>query len=469
MPQAVAKPSAEEVRNQIRERAAIIRTLAGKFSADGNKWIRSEDREAFQKASDEHQALSVELRARSVNEGNPLPGQEDTRFLRQREESEQVENETRDFDIALAAWIRNAHGMQLAEEELLACHRAKISPFGNAFEIRLAERRPTLGRQIRFSDDRHESAAQYREQLARENGESRALSSFGFTGGGAIVDSGFVNRLERTMKAFGPMIRTSEVMITKDGTETSWPTLNDVDNEGVQIGESEQVENDDLDFSAYKFRSYKFTSKMLKVPHELIRDTPLNLARIISDALGERLGRIVNRRATSGDGNATLSGIVGGSSAGKTTSSGTAITFEELMELQASVDPAYREQPGVGWMMNSDVASYIMRIKDGEGRFVWTDPSKGILAGAQGMLLGAPVHMNSMMDGTLATGNKTALFGDLAAYKLRIVNSIRLRTLTERYADTDQTGFIAWIECDGCLLNPSGTAALNPVRHLVQG
>lgn len=480
MPQAVAKPSVEELRNQIREQANRIRTLAAKFSGDGNKWLQTEDRVAFQEASNRWDALNIELQvrntelqSRSVNEGNPLPGQEDTIFQHRRDEDR--EDEARDFDMALAAWMRNAHGMQVPQAELEACTRARVSPFGSAFEIRLANRRPTLGREIRFSDDAHEQGMQdgrlshaQRQEIIREM-HSRGQATYTGPRGAVLTQNTFMPRLERTMKAFGPMMRTSEIMITQDGSEMSWPALNDVDNEGVQIGEEEQIEDGDMEFSAYTFRSYKFASKVIKVSHELIRDSYVELARIISEALGERLGRIVNRRATIGEGGSTLSGIVPGSSAGKTTGAGNAITFEELMELQASVDPAYREQPGLGWMMHSDVASYIMRVKDGEGRFIWTDPSKGILAGAQGMLLGAPVHLNSTMDNTLATGNRTALYGDLSAYKLRIVDRIRLRTLTERYADTDQVGFIALIEADGCLLNPSGTAALNPVRHLVQG
>jgi hypothetical protein len=65
---------------------------------------------------------------------------------------------------------------------------------------------------------------------------------------------------------------------------------------------------------------------------------------------------------------------------------------------------------------------------------------------------------------TIATTNKTMLFGMLSKYKVRQVSQLRLRRLVERYADTDQEGFVAFQRADGVLLD----AGVAPVKRLTQ-
>jgi HK97 family phage major capsid protein len=71
---------------------------------------------------------------------------------------------------------------------------------------------------------------------------------------------------------------------------------------------------------------------------------------------------------------------------------------------------------------------------------------------------------NNDMASTLVAANKTVLFGDFSKYIVRRVRSIRLRRLVERYADTDQEGFVAFVRADGGLLD----AGTHPVKYLIQ-
>jgi HK97 family phage major capsid protein len=66
--------------------------------------------------------------------------------------------------------------------------------------------------------------------------------------------------------------------------------------------------------------------------------------------------------------------------------------------------------------------------------------------------------------GLPATATKSLLFGVLPRYKVRRVRDVRMYRLTERYRDTDQDGFVAFMRLDGKLLN-AGTC---PVKHLLQ-
>jgi hypothetical protein len=67
------------------------------------------------------------------------------------------------------------------------------------------------------------------------------------------------------------------------------------------------------------------------------------------------------------------------------------------------------------------------------------------------------------MDSTVASGKKSLLFGQLSRYKIRSVGEMRMYRLEERYRDTDQDGFVAFIREDGNLL----TAGTAPVKYLL--
>ncbi|MEX0653699.1 MAG: phage major capsid protein [Phycisphaeraceae bacterium] len=349
-----------------------------------------------------------------------------------------------DADRALAGWVRNASGVPVRQDEAEAAQRMNAHLGGNAFEVRLATCRPTPGNKLSFTP-------------------RNALSTDELASGGATVPEGFLPRLEVAMKATAPMLQVAEVMVTEDGRAMPWPTLDDVDNEGVQLGQAAESEEQDLSFGRRMLWSYKLSSKIVKASHELLRDSALDLSGEIGSALGQRLGRALNRKGTTGTGASEAVGIVEGSTTGVTASSATAIDFDELIRLQASIDPAYRDADN-GWMMHSDVAAKVRQLKDGNGRYLWEDSQQ---AGQPPRLLGEPVYINQMMASTVESGAVSVLYGKLSMYKIRLVGAVRFRQLVERYAEFDVNGFISFLEHDAFLMKPSSTDALCPVRHIV--
>ena len=95
------------------------------------------------------------------------------------------------------------------------------------------------------------------------------------------------------------------------------------------------------------------------------------MEQLIGDLLGERLGRRANLELTTGDGTGDPNGIVTASSAGKVAASTSAITWDEIIELEHSVDPAYRMGPKVCYMFNDNVLRDVRKLKDGDGNYLW--------------------------------------------------------------------------------------------------
>jgi HK97 family phage major capsid protein len=112
------------------------------------------------------------------------------------------------------------------------------------------------------------------------------------------------------------------------------------------------------------------------------------------------------------------------------------------------------------------VLAYLSKLKDGNGKPIWDNSNQGVL-GANSLTIAGrqyPFTINQSMASAVATGNKTVLFGDFSKYKIRDVASVRLRRLVERYADSDQEGFVAFARADGNLLD----AGTHPVASLAQ-
>ncbi|MGG7565992.1 phage major capsid protein [Rhodovulum sp. DZ06] len=65
-----------------------------------------------------------------------------------------------------------------------------------------------------------------------------------------------------------------------------------------------------------------------------------------------------------------------------------AVTPDELVDLIYKVRAPYRQGAGVAWMMNSATVSKIRKLKDADGRFIWSD---SLTEGQPARLLGYPV------------------------------------------------------------------------------
>jgi len=298
-------------------------------------------------------------------------------------------------------------------------------------------------------------------QAPRSIAEARALTTT-TTGGGYTIPQGFVNELEEAMLYYGGIRQVADIMRTTSGNAMPWPSANDTANKGAQIDESTADATDtDPSFGVTTFNAYKFTSKIVLVPFELLEDSAFNMVSVLARMLGERLGRIQNEKGTTGSGTDTPNGLVTAATLGVTAASATAITADELIDLQHSVDIVYRGQRS-GFMLHDSILKLIRKLKDTNGAYIWQPAN--IAAGIGNLLLGSPYTVNNDMASAAAAAAKTVLFGDFSKYKIREVNSIRIKRLVERYAEYDQEGFVALMRFDSDLVN----AGTNPVKYLAQ-
>jgi len=203
--------------------------------------------------------------------------------------------------------------------------------------------------------------------------------------------------------------------------------------------------------------AYTYRTPVLPISYEFLQDSAFNESTII-DAFAESLGRGVNAHLTTGTGSSQPQGIVTASASGKvgTTGQTVSVIYDDLVDLEHSIDPAYRAS-GCKWMFHDNTLKVLKKIKDTTGLPLFVPAVSGP---AVDTIMGYQFQINQDMP-VMAANAKSMLFGRMDKYKTRIVRDVTMLRLTERYADYLQVGFIGFMRADGKLLD----AGTNPVKY----
>jgi HK97 family phage major capsid protein len=285
--------------------------------------------------------------------------------------------------------------------------------------------------------------------------EVRAQAVGSGAGGGFLVPQGFSEELEKALKAFGGIREVARLFPTPTGNDIPWPTVDDTMNVGELLAENIAAASQDVAFGQVILKAFKYSSKLVLVSMELLQDSFFDVGTILRDLLAERIGRITNTHFTVGTGTGQPQGVVAGATLGKTGIVGqtTAIIYDDLVDLEHSVDPLYR--PGSSYMMADSSLKVIKKLKDTAGRPIWQPGlSASLQAGQESFnsINGYPYQINQDM-AVMAANAKSILFGNFSKYVVRDVREFTLLRLQERYAEFGQVGFLAFTRCDGRYIN----------------
>ena len=290
----------------------------------------------------------------------------------------------------------------------------------------------------------------------------KRIQSTSNAAGGYTVPVTLANFIVKSMAAWGPMYDEAicTVIQTSSGEQINIPTIDDTTTAVAKHTEGTALTDDggvDVVVGQKVLNAYMFDTEFVRWSIELSQDSIFNWEQLLGELLGERLGRRSNVELTTGDGSGDPNGIVTASSLGKTAAAVAAITADELIDLEHSVDPAYRQSPKTRFMFNDTTLKSLRKLKDGQGQYLWNggDLSKGVSPS----LLGRSYSINQAM-ASPATGNKPVVFGDFGKYYVRKVGSPIIGVMRERF--WPDLGIAGLIRFDGEL---GDTAA---VKHLIQ-
>lgn len=279
--------------------------------------------------------------------------------------------------------------------------------------------------------------------------------------GGYTVQTDVAKSVLDALKEYGGMRAVAEVITMASGNPMAFPTSDGTTEEGEIIAENATATDLDISFGTKALPVYKFSSKVVTVPFELLQDSSVDIEGFVNGRLVTRLGRITNKKFTIGTGTNEPTGVIVASSVGVTaanaTSQVTSITYDSLVDLEHSVDPAYRKSSSCGFMMNDSSVKVVRKIKDTQGRPIFVPGyEQGSPGGAPDRLLNRPIYTNQDV-AAMAASAKSIAFGDFNYYKVRDVMDVTMFRFTDSaYAKKGQVGFLAWMRSGGNLTDVGG-------------
>ena len=424
--------------------ANIIRDRV--YKEQEGEW-RGDDHAKFDELMDSVEAISQDVERMAkldaaerslTEEAKPLERRTAPAISRQSQARRTVGKPTpEDRALALQGWIARGAGDDdlITDQHIAAAQRCGMQLSQREIKIQLAHRPPRL-------EQRDVTKAAVTQPLADE----------------------MMGALEISLQDFGGMREVSRVIRTPTGNDLPWPTMNDSAFAATIIGEGSDLQEQDPTFGLVTLNSFKYSSHRIDVSLEFLQDASFNVPQVLGEMLGERIGRGTNAHFTTGTGSGQPNGVVTASSAGVTAAANSAITYNEIIDLKHSVDPAYRRR-GARFMFSDDTLKALKKIKieqysgDTSGQPLWRP---GMAQAEPNTIDGDPYTINQDVAdiGTLAI---SMLYGDFSKYIIRDVMDIRLVRLDERYAELGLVAFVAISRHDGDLLD----AGTDPVKHLV--
>lgn len=274
--------------------------------------------------------------------------------------------------------------------------------------------------------------------------------------GGYTVQTTVVATLVDAMKAFGGMRMAAEVFTTSQGNDMQWPGSDGTSEVGEIIAQNTTATAADPSFTSVTISVYKFSSKIVAVPFELLQDSVLDIEAFVTKRLATRIGRIQNTKFTLGSGTAEPNGVVTAASSGKVGTTGQTLTviYDDIIDLEHSIDPAYRVN--CKFMMADSSLKVIRKLKDGNARPLFLPSYDASIAqGAPSQLAGYPIEINQDV-AVMAANAKSILFGDFSFYKIRDVMDVTMFRFTDSaYTKLGQVGFLAWARSGGNMVDPN--------------
>ncbi|MDC9604951.1 phage major capsid protein [Xenorhabdus griffiniae] len=272
--------------------------------------------------------------------------------------------------------------------------------------------------------------------------------------GGYTVPTQMLNKMVEAMKAYGGIASVAQILSTSTGQTIEWSTADGTKEEGELLGENTAASEEDTTFGTESLGAKKLSSKIIRVSNELLLDSGIDMEAYLAKRIAERIGRGEARYLVKGTGKGSPQQPKGlETSVTGTVDAAAKFGWKDINALKHALDPAYRNTGTFRWAFNDSTLKLITEMEDAQRRPLWLPEIAGVVPST---VLGVPYVIDQAI-ADMGAGNKFIYCGDFNRFIIRRVAYMTLRRLVERYADYDQTAFLAFHRFD-CILED--TAAI---------
>lgn len=271
---------------------------------------------------------------------------------------------------------------------------------------------------------------------------------------GAIIPTTIANKIIKAVKDRCPILAGATIYNVKGNLKVPvWGKANTTHD----ITAGYQTEFTDITADSGKFTSVDLggylVGALVLVGKSVENNATFDVVGFIVNQIADEVSAFLSKELLNGTGSSAMQGALN-TSTSLTASSATAITADELIELQSKVKQVY--QVNACWTMHPDTFLAIKKLKDGNNRYLLQDNVSGAFPY---MLLGKPVYLDDNMP-TIAASAKAILYGDYSGLSVNFRENISVEVLREKYATQHAIGVCSWCEVDSKITDNSKLAVL---------
>ena len=268
---------------------------------------------------------------------------------------------------------------------------------------------------------------------------------------GAVIPASIANKIIKKVVEICPIYQ----MATRYNVGGTLP-IPYYDEDTTAITMAYATEFTELESSSGKFKSIELkgflAGALTKVSKSLVNNSQFDIVNFVINQMAENIAKWIENELLNG----TTQKIEGVSQCKQvvTAASSTAITADELIDLQETVPDVF--QPGCIWIMNKATRTAIRKLKDSDGDYIL---QKDMTAKWGYRLFGADVYCSDNMP-KMAAGNTAIVYGNMSGLAVKVSEDMNIEVLRERFATEHAIGVVGWLEIDSKIENEQKIAVL---------
>ena len=281
--------------------------------------------------------------------------------------------------------------------------------------------------------------------------ETRAAVNMTVGDNGAVIPTSIANKIIEMVKEISPLYQLA-THYDVGGTLT----IPSYDESTQKITMAYATEFTALTSSSGKFTSISLggflAGALTKVSMSLVNNSKFDIVSYVIRKMAEAVSEWIENELINGtdskiEGLSKIEAVV-------TAAAATAVTADELIDLQESIPDAL--QANCIWVMSRATRKAIRKLKDADGNYLL---NKDLTAKWGYSLLGRDVYVSQSMP-DMAASKRAVLYLDPTGLAVKVSETPSVQVLREKFADEHAVGVICWMEVDSKVENKQEVAVL---------
>lgn len=291
------------------------------------------------------------------------------------------------------------------------------------------------------------------DAFLRDQVESRSEAPLTQTDNGAVIPTSIANKIIQKVVDISPIYHDADRYNVRGNLQIPY-----YDESTGDVEMSYAEEFTDGESSSGKFKSISLGGFLARaicdISKSLINNSQFNIVDFVVNRMAQSIARFIEKElliGTSGkvEGLSTIS-----SEMTVTAASATAITADEIIDLQESVPDIY--QTNAYFIMNKSTRTAIRKLKDGQGNYLLNKDANSRWGYT---LFGKDVYTSANMP-AMETGKAVIYYGDYTGLAVKVSEEINIEVLRETKARQHVVEVLGFVEFDAKIQNGQKIAQL---------